>query len=93
MNMIRQQDRGVVAAVKEYGRGADIRFKVDSFVVIAFLPTMYDNVLQITGRSSRTMGSHKSKLIAIHDRHLSDSIEEYLKSTNHYKMEDGIEVS
>ena len=83
----------MVAAVKEYGRGADIRFKVDSFVVIAFLPTMYDNVLQMTGRSSRTMGNHKSKLIAIHEKHLSEGIEDFLKSTNHYNIEDGLEVS
>ena len=79
--------------MKEYGRGADIRFKVDSFVVIGFLPSMYDSVLQMTGRSSRTMGNHRSKLIAIHGNLPSDGVEAHLKQTNTYNMEDGLEIS
>ena len=66
MSEIRPLDRGVVATIGEYGRGLDIRLKVDSFVVIGFLPSRYDNVLQMSGRSSRSQGNHKSKLIAIH---------------------------
>ena len=45
MSLIRTQERGVVATLGDYGRGADIRFKVDSFVLIGFLPHMYDSVL------------------------------------------------
>ena len=73
MSLIRQQDKGVVATLREYGRGADIRFKVDSLVLIGFLPLMFDSVLQMTGRASRTMGNHRSKLIAIHQTLPSES--------------------
>ena len=56
MSTIRHKDRGVVGALDYYGRGADIRFRLDSFVIIGFLPQKYDYVRQMIGRSSRTLG-------------------------------------
>jgi len=51
---------GVLIAMDMYGRGADLKFGADSFVLIAFLPDKLDEVLQMTGRSSRTLQTHRS---------------------------------
>ena len=36
--VIKGKDRGVVATLAYYGRGTDIRFKDDSYVIIGFTP-------------------------------------------------------
>ena len=40
-------DKGVVAALDQYGRGTDIRFNVDCTVVVGFTPTRMEEVRQI----------------------------------------------
>lgn len=55
MSVIRNNNTGVVAALGVYGRGADIRFRVDSHVIVAFIPHRLDILTQMVGRSSRTM--------------------------------------
>ena len=65
LSLIRKRTSGVVAAIGKYGRGADIRFATDSYVVIGYLPTNMDQVRQFTGRSSRTMQVHNSLVVCI----------------------------
>ena len=65
LGVIGNLERGLVAALDSYGRGIDIRFKVDSFVLIGFLPERLEAVKQMSGRSSRTMKKHFSKLVCI----------------------------
>jgi len=53
MTVIRGMTNCVVATLQPYGHGVDIRFKMDSVVVIGFLPSRMELVLQMAGRSSR----------------------------------------
>ena len=68
---MRSMDRGVIATLDEFGRGVDLRCKVDSFVIIGFLPKMMNEVTQMTGRGSRTMKISHSKIICI-DKHMTE---------------------
>ena len=55
---IRHLSKGVFVALEKYGRGTDLRFDRNSYVVIAFSPDRMDHVQQMIGRSSRTMEAH-----------------------------------
>ena len=92
MSTIRHKDRGVVGALDYYGRGADIRFRLDSFVIIGFLPQKYDYVRQMIGRSSRTLGQHFAKLIAYDKKIPSEAVTDRLEFLNNVKMEDGLDI-
>lgn len=63
--VIKSQSRGVLAVLQKYGRGTDIAFKTDCFVVVAFKPASPEVLRQMTGRSSRRMGKHVSKVIVV----------------------------
>ena len=92
-SVIRQKDRGVVLTLGSYGRGVDLRFKVDSLVVIGYAPANLDCVIQMTGRSSRTMGTHES-LVLIHDKTGNTAaVQERLASANACQLKDGIRVA
>lgn len=93
MSVIRQKDKGVVATLGSYGRGVDIRFAVDSLVIIGFIPDRLDNVRQMAGRSSRTLGVHSSRLIAQHTFLTSQSVQSHLTAMNEYNMEDGMRIA
>ena len=93
LSLIRGRDKGVVGALEVYGRGADIRFKKDSFVIIGFLPVTKDKMRQMVGRSSRTFGNHKSKLIAVHKTLTSGEVDRHLDSTNNISMFDGLDIA
>lgn len=82
MGAIRHQEKGVVATLKAYGRGADIRFEKDSFVVIGFTPKRMDEVKQMTGRSSRTMKTHMSKVIVVDPKGNPADVQKDLKDKN-----------
>jgi len=93
MSVIRHNTSGVVITLAQYGRGADIRFKKDSFVIIGYIPVRLDIVSQMIGRSSRTMKIHQGKLIGV-DKHLTAvSLVDKLKASNGYQMRDGIRVA
>ena len=38
MGIVARQTKGVLCALPKYGRGCDIKFKTDSFVLIGYLP-------------------------------------------------------
>ena len=38
MAMVASQTKGLLCALSKYGRGSDIRFKTDSFILIGYLP-------------------------------------------------------
>ena len=42
---IRNQDSGILLADFKYGRGSDLRFQVDSHVIINFMPKNYDHLI------------------------------------------------
>lgn len=82
LGSIRERNRGVVATLASYGRGADIRFKTDSFVIIGFVPKEIDSVRQMTGRSSRTMRLSRSKIVAMDKFETDESIVQKLAGSN-----------
>ena len=55
---LRQEERGLIVMDRKYGRGADVRFKVDSYVLVIFQPDNEVELNQYAGRSSRTMKQH-----------------------------------
>ena len=44
LSVIRHKNDGVVATLGKYGRGVDIRFNVDSLVIIGYIPPRFDSV-------------------------------------------------
>ena len=53
MAIVERQTKGLLCALPKYGRGCDIKFKTDSFVLIGYLPKRLSTIQQMTGRSSR----------------------------------------
>ena len=41
---LREEERGLIVMDRKYGRGADVRFKVDSYVLVIFQP---DNEVEL----------------------------------------------
>ena len=52
---LKEEDNGLVVIDRKFGRGSDIRFKVDSYVIVTFVPDNELELMQLAGRSSRTM--------------------------------------
>ena len=71
---ISHKKRGVLVVLYMYGRGSDIRFAVDSLVIIGFTPNRLDQVLQMTGRRSLMLNSHRSILITYEPQQTSDKL-------------------
>lgn len=90
---IRFQDKGVVATLSRYGRGADIRFKTDSFVIIGFAPKSMDQVVQMTGRSSRKMGTHESMVMAVDGENDEQALRAHLIHQNKLPIKQGVRVA
>ena len=90
---LRNLKKGVVAALERFGRGTDISFKVDSYVLIGYKPARLDIVRQMAGRSSRSMGRHMSKVICSDKTLTSGCIEDNLRGRNFEFIKDGIEAA
>lgn len=52
---LKEEEKGLIVMDRKYGRGADVRFKVDSYVLVTFAPKNEIELSQYAGRSSRTM--------------------------------------
>ena len=61
--IVRDKEDGIFATLARYGRGVDVRFKKDSVVIVGYLPERMETLRQMAGRSSRTMGKHRVKLV------------------------------
>ena len=83
-----------MATLEKYGRGTDISFQVDSFVLIAYRPPRKDVARQMLGRSSRRMGGHVGKVLFI-DKLLATErdVEDHLDGSNFAFIKDGIEIA
>ena len=74
MARVSSQTKGLLCSLPKYGRGSDIRFKTDSFVLIGYLPERLETIKQMTGRSSRKMKSHHSRVMCIHQKLDNNSV-------------------
>lgn len=53
--LLRDRDRRVIVIMpRNFGRGTDLRFKVDAAVFVAFQPAHMAELNQLAGRCSRT---------------------------------------
>ena len=91
-SVIRQRDRGVLAAMQIFGCGADIRLEVDSFVFIGFTQRHSDEFIQMTGRNSRSLGSHHSQLLTIDHLMSAEELRAKLACSRIRPMKDGLRV-
>ena len=92
MPIIRHLDRGIVIAGRDFGRGSDIRFSVDSHVIVSFTPISTEELNQLSGRSSRTMKTHHCDVI-IHDtRVYTESFKDWLEARSYHKLSDGLKI-
>ena len=91
--VIKNFNRGILFALSDYVRGTDLRFLEDSHVIVNFLPNNMEEVIQATGRSSRTMNTHSATVIC--QDHLSDSdnIEQRLKAKSVDSLTEGIQIA
>ena len=93
LSVIENQSHGIVAVTEAYARGTDIRFSQDSFVLIGFLPERLAVVHQMMGRSSRTMGRHRCKLVCTDKILTSDCVEDRIGALNFVFLKDGIRIA
>lgn len=89
---IRHQDKGVLLATRRFGRGVDLRFKIDSIVIVAFVPRSMAELTQLAGRSSRTMRTHRCQLFAVSKTIQSEAMESYLEAQSAEPLKDGLRV-
>ena len=76
--LIRERKGGVLAVNKAFGRGTDLKFSIDSHVVVCFEPENMSELLQLVGRSSRTHKQHHGSVVIKSDQHDTNQIGEYL---------------
>ena len=57
-SFLKEEESGLIVMDRKHGRGADVRFKKDSYVLVTFQPENEVELNQYAGRSSRTMKQH-----------------------------------
>ena len=93
LSVIGTLSRGLIAASDVYGRGIDMRFKIDSFVLISFMPKRLAYVHQMMGRSSRTMGKNYCKLVCVDKILTNDRVEDRIRALNFVFLKDGLKIA
>ena len=93
-NYLKEENEGLIVLDRKYGRGSDIRFKVDSFVLVTFIPNDTLELTQLAGRSSRTMKQHSCAVVTQHNIMNADNIRHKVEAGNRnvLKEKNGIEV-
>ena len=71
---LKEESEGIIVLDRKYGRGSDIRFKVDSYVLVTFIPNDSLELTQLSGRSSRTMKQHCCAVVTQHETMDADNI-------------------
>ena len=84
--------KGCFFTLPEYGRSVDIRFGMDSLVLIGYLPKRLEIVKKRVGRSSRTMPVHHCKFFGIDPVLIDSCIEERLSALHFELLSRGIRV-
>ena len=93
ITVIRRMTTGDVATLPPYGRGVDIRFKTDSVVVIGFLPSRMEQVRQMAGRISRSLGRHRFLIVYEQPQLTPDTLENRLSGLDFFSVKSGIWVT
>ena len=76
--------------MKDYGRGTDFRFLIDSHVIIGFKPDTMDHTIQMAGRSSRTMNVNTATLICDDPMATDTNLADNLLAKDSMQLKDGI---
>ena len=80
--LIRERKGGVLAVDRSLGRGTDLKFSIDSHVIVTFEPENMSELLQLVGRSSRTHKQHQGSVVIKSDIHDVSSLRKYLEVKN-----------
>ena len=91
-NYLKAVSKGLIVIDRQFGRGLDIRCKVDSHVLITFEPRDQIEAQQMAGRSSRTMKTHECSVVVQNNSIDAEVIRERVAAAGGGNEKDGIEV-
>ena len=80
--LIRPRSSGVLIVRRNYQRGTDLKFAIDSFVIVTFKPDNQQELLQMIGRSSRQNKQHRGALVCTSNMHTEETLIQLLKLSN-----------
>ena len=90
---LKEESKGILAIDRKFGRGSDVRFKVDSYVLVTFQPDDEQEMHQLAGRSSRTMKRHQCLVLVESPDKDSAQIKNTIRTGKESKEKDGIEIA